>query len=160
MQQHLEKADDYKKMKELHKSLSESVKKKFQTEAFGDGLEECLKKIDLETGLLFERLKIKMTKNIEVKIKSLIQDLTKPIISKLRKDEYQAPQDYFDDLKEMKTKFEEQTKEQSFKKKELLLSQDCECLTKKILESLWMKQRDKGGMAERQAKERTKFLEE
>lgn len=111
MQQHLEKADDYKKMKELHKSLSESVKKKFQTEAFGDGLEECLKKIDQEIGVLFERLKIKMTKNIEVKIKSQIQELTKPILNKLRQDEYQAPQDYFDDLKDLKTKFEELTKD-------------------------------------------------
>lgn len=160
MQTHLEKADDYKKMKELHKSLSESVKKTFQTEAFGDGLEECLKKIDQEIGILFERLKIKMTKNIEAKVKAQIQELTKPIIKKLRQDEYQAPQDYFDDLKELKTQFEVLTKDQSFKKKELLLSQDCEGLTRKILESLWMKQRDKGGMAERQMKERTKFLEE
>ena len=84
MQKHLEKADDYKQMKELHKSLSESVKKKFQSEAFGDGLEECLKKIDQEIGSLFERLKIKMTKNIEVKIKNQIQELTKPIVNKLR----------------------------------------------------------------------------
>ena len=60
------------------------------------------------------------------------------IESKIRLKSYAEPQDLLDDINELKIEFHNQTELSNFKNKELILSQECERLTFKGMEMLYI----------------------
>jgi len=69
------------------------------------------------------------------------------------------PQDLLEDISKLKEKYTAETKKIAYKRKETILYQECERLTAKGLEAIWRKQRDESTLAQRQAQERTIYLE-
>ena len=69
--------------------------------------------------------------------------------SLIRGDTLKRPQDLLDELKELREKYREETKEMEFKDKELILSKETERLAIKGLENLWRAAKDSSNFESR-----------
>jgi hypothetical protein len=69
--------------------------------------------------------------------------------SLIRGDTLKRPSDLLDELKELKEKYREETKDMVFKDKELILTKETERLAIKGLENLWRAAKDSNNFESR-----------
>ena len=154
------KCVDYPKVNEINRDLTNKVIEKFKSEAFGDDVTECVKKIEKEIQERYKSLKMRLAKQYENQFKSILAPISAPVEQKIRLDQYQKPQDLLDDITKMKELYLAETKEMEYNRKELLLSHECERLITKGFENMWRKLRDESNFSKREVEERTNYLQQ
>ena len=134
----------------------------FKEDVFGgqEQIGPCLTKIEEQIKAKYEIIKTQFLRKFEKQLQKVMQPFVNEIESKIRLNAYKGPQEILDDINELKQQFLNCTSRSKFKNKELILSQECERLTFKAMEHLYMSLQNNVNGEKRQLEERVNYLEQ